>query len=36
VFLHDPVGTKLEFNFLNEQVPDAVPSGTTAQTILVI
>jgi catechol 2,3-dioxygenase-like lactoylglutathione lyase family enzyme len=30
VFLHDPVGTKLEFNFLNEIVPDAVPSGTTA------
>ncbi len=35
VFLHDPVGTKLEFNFLNEVVPDAVPSGTTAQTNLV-
>jgi len=30
VFLHDPVGTKLEFNFLNEVVPDAVASGTTA------
>ena len=36
VFLHDPVGTKLEFNFLNEQVPDAVPRGTTAQTNLVV
>ncbi|MBI4194659.1 MAG: glyoxalase [Betaproteobacteria bacterium] len=32
VFLHDPVGTKLEFNFLNEAVPDAVPLGTTAAT----
>ena len=31
VFLHDPVGTKLEFNFLNEHVPDAVPLGTTAE-----
>ena len=31
VFLHDPVGTKLEFNFLNEVVPDAVPSGTVAR-----
>lgn len=30
VFLYDPVGTKLEFNFLNEQVEDAVPLGTTA------
>ena len=30
VFLYDPVGTKLEFNFLNEQVADAVPLGTTA------
>ncbi|MBI2294585.1 MAG: VOC family protein [Betaproteobacteria bacterium] len=30
VFLYDPVGTKLEFNFLNEIVPDAVPVGTTA------
>jgi catechol 2,3-dioxygenase-like lactoylglutathione lyase family enzyme len=30
VFLYDPVGTKLEFNFLNEMVPDAVPLGTTA------
>ncbi len=36
VFLHDPVGTKLEFNFLNEAVPDAVPSGTTAETNLVV
>ncbi len=31
VFLYDPVGTKLEFNFLNEHVEDAVPLGTTAQ-----
>ena len=30
VFLYDPVGTKLEFNFLNEVVPDAVALGTTA------
>ncbi len=30
LFLYDPVGTKLEFNFLNEQVADAVPLGTTA------
>ena len=30
VFLYDPVGTKLEFNFLKEQVEDAVPVGTTA------
>ena len=36
VFLHDPVGTKLEFNFLNEVVPDAVPSGTYAQTTLTV
>jgi extradiol dioxygenase family protein len=35
VFLHDPVATKLEFNFLDEVVPDAVPSGTTAQSNLV-
>ena len=31
VFLYDPVGTKLEFNFLNEHVADAVPLGTTAE-----
>ncbi len=31
VFLYDPVGTKLEFNFVNEHVPDAVALGTTAQ-----
>jgi len=31
VFLYDPVGTKLEFNFLNEHVEDAVPLGTQAQ-----
>lgn len=30
VFLYDPVGTKLEFNFLNEHVEDAVPLGTIA------
>jgi len=30
VFLYDPVGTKLEFNFLSEHVPDAVALGTTA------
>lgn len=31
VFLQDPVGTKLEFNFLNEKVADGVPSGTFAR-----
>jgi catechol 2,3-dioxygenase-like lactoylglutathione lyase family enzyme len=31
VFIYNPVGTKIEFNFLNEQVPDAVPLGTTAE-----
>jgi hypothetical protein len=31
VFLYDTVGTKLEFNFLNEHVADAVPLGTTAE-----
>ena len=31
VFLYDPVGTKLEFNFEKEHVPDAVPLGTTAE-----
>ena len=31
VFLYDPVGTKLEFNFVNEHVADAVALGTTAQ-----
>ena len=30
VFLYDPVGTTLEFNFLTEHGPDAVPLGTTA------
>jgi extradiol dioxygenase family protein len=30
VFLYDPVGTKLEFNFLKEVVSDAVALGTTA------
>ncbi|MBE0623767.1 MAG: VOC family protein [Burkholderiales bacterium] len=32
VFVYDPVGTKLEFNFLNEQVADARPTGNTART----
>jgi catechol 2,3-dioxygenase-like lactoylglutathione lyase family enzyme len=31
VFLYDPVGTKLEFNFMDEVVPDAVPLGTIAE-----
>jgi extradiol dioxygenase family protein len=31
VFLNDPVGTKLEFNFMDENVPDAVPAGTSAR-----
>ena len=31
VFLYDPVGTKLEFNFVNEHVEDAVPLGTVAE-----
>lgn len=31
VFLYDPVGTKLEFNFLNEVVQDAVAPGTVAK-----
>ena len=31
VFLYDLVGTKLEFNFLNEVVADAVALGTTAE-----
>lgn len=30
VFLYDPVGTKLEFNFLGEPVPDGVAAGTVA------
>jgi hypothetical protein len=30
LFVYDPVGTKLEFNFLKEHVADAVPLGTTA------
>jgi catechol 2,3-dioxygenase-like lactoylglutathione lyase family enzyme len=30
-FIYDPVGTKIEFNFLNEHVADAVPVGTTAE-----
>jgi catechol 2,3-dioxygenase-like lactoylglutathione lyase family enzyme len=36
VFLNDPVGTKLEFNFLDEVVADAVPTGTTAQTNMIV
>jgi catechol 2,3-dioxygenase-like lactoylglutathione lyase family enzyme len=31
VFLYDPVGTKIEFNFLHEHIADAVPLGTTAE-----
>ncbi len=31
LFLYDPVGTKIELNFLNEHVADAVPLGTTAE-----
>jgi len=31
VFLQDPVGTKLEFNFLKEKVADGVPTGTFAR-----
>ena len=34
VFLYDPVGTKLEFNFANEHVTDAAPLGITADTNL--
>jgi hypothetical protein len=30
VFLYDSASTKLEFNFLNEHVLNAVPVGTTA------
>jgi len=30
VFLYDPVGTKVELNFLNETVPDGVAAGTVA------
>lgn len=30
VFLHDPLGTVLEFNFPNSEAPDAVASGTLA------
>ena len=33
-FLHDPVGTKLEFNFPNEEDPNAVASGTVAKVML--
>lgn len=33
VFLHDPVGTKLEFNFLDEHVEDAVPVGSVAESM---
>ena len=33
VFIYDPVGTKLEFNFQGEHVPDAVPLGTTTATV---
>ena len=30
VFLHDPVGTKLEFNFPNTEAPQTIASGTMA------
>ena len=30
IFLHDPVGTKLEFNFPNSEAPKSVASGTIA------
>ena len=33
VFIYDPVGTKLEFNFQGEHVADAVPLGTTAPAV---
>jgi extradiol dioxygenase family protein len=33
-FLHDPVGTRLEFNFPNEEDPKAVASGTMANMLL--
>ena len=31
VFLHDPVGTKLEFNFPATETPPELPSGTRAE-----
>ena len=31
VFLHDPVGTKLEFNFPAAETPPELPSGTRAE-----
>ena len=30
IFLHDPVGTKLEFNFPNSEAPQSVATGTMA------
>lgn len=30
IFMRDPVGTMLEFNFPNNEAPDAVASGTIA------
>jgi catechol 2,3-dioxygenase-like lactoylglutathione lyase family enzyme len=30
IFLHDPVGTKLEFNFSNKEAPQTIASGTMA------
>lgn len=30
IFMRDPVGTLLEFNFPNSEAPDAVASGTLA------
>ena len=31
VFLHDPVGTKLEFNFPATETPPELPTGTRAE-----
>ena len=31
VFLYDPVGTKLEFNFPATETPTELPSGTSAK-----
>ena len=30
IFMRDPVGTLLEFNFPNSEAPDAMASGTLA------
>ena len=31
IFLRDPIGTLLEFNFPNSEAPDAITSGTLAK-----